>query len=187
MRPVEPVEVVPAAPPRRPAEITLHVPRRSAEGFVLVTLKKLDGGYLGPQGEFYPLLPPVSWLTEMYGIPESLQNVRSDVFFLHVPNKDRTGFTRVTLRRYEGGFLGPQGEFYPLVPSVAHLTEMYGVPQPEPAVQTGAIHIRVPKKSGDGFVDVELKRHERGYLGPQGELYPELPSADRLADVYGRQ
>jgi len=186
-KPVEPVKVVPTTPPWKSDEVRLYVPKRSGAGYVQVTLKKLDGGYLGPQGEFYPSMPPISLLTEMYGIPKRLANVRSDVFFVHVPNKDRIGFTRVTLRRYEGGFLGPQGEFYPLVPAVAHLTEMYGVPQPEPVVQTGAIHIRVPRKSGDGFIDVELKRHERGYLGPQGELYPELPSADRLADVYGGQ
>jgi len=128
-KPVEIVAVAPSAP-KAPAvassTATLYVPKRTGEGFVSVTLKKLDGGYLGPQGEFYPAMPPVTLLTEMYGIAEELRQVRSDTFFIHVPNKDGESFTRVTLTRHDRGFVGPQGEFYPLMPSVAHLAEMYG-------------------------------------------------------------
>jgi hypothetical protein len=107
-------------------ELTLYVPKKNADGFVPVTMKKLEGGFLGPQGEFYPLIPPLVWLTEIYGIPPELRQVRSDTFFIHVPDKGGDGFTRVALTRHETGFKGPQGEFYPLMPSVVQLTEMYG-------------------------------------------------------------
>ncbi len=188
-KPIETVKIVspkPMIPQNKPDEVTLYVPRRSAEGFVAVTLRKIEGGFLGPQGEFFPVMPPVTLLTEMYGVDETLRNIRSDVFFIHVPNKEGSGFTRVTLRRHDRGFIGPQGEFYPLMPSVAHLTEMYGIPNQTIDTRQSVIQIRVPRANGQGFVDVELKRHEEGYLGPQGEWYAELPSADRLVDLYGR-
>ncbi len=150
-----------------------------------VALKRLDGGYLGPQGEFYPTMPPVALLTEMYGIAEVLRQGRSDVYFIHVPNKDGASYTRVTLKRRDRGFVGPQGEFYPLLPSVAHLAEMYGTTSEPAPTEEAAVRIAVPRKSGEGVVEVELKRHERGYVGPQGEFYPELPSAEQLAELYG--
>jgi hypothetical protein len=164
---------------------TLYVPKRTGEGFVSVTLKRLDGGYLGPQGEFYPAMPPVALLTEMYGIPEELRQVRSDTFFIHVPNKDGQSFTRVMLARHDRGFLGPQGEFYPLLPSVKHLAEMYGTEETQPEPESNVIRIEVSKKNSEGTVEILLEKHEQGYIGPQGEFYPELPSEDQLREVYG--
>lgn len=189
-KPIETVEVVSKrveAPVTASDTLTLYVPKRTGDEFVTVTLKKLDGGYLGPQGEFYPTMPPVALLTEMYGVPEELRQVRSDVYFIHVPNKDGESFTRVTLTRHNGGYLGPQGEFYPLMPTVAHLAEMYGSGQaaPEPENSDEAeVRIKVLRKSGEGSVEVILRRHEQGYLGPQGEFYPELPSAEQLREMY---
>ena len=160
------------------------MPKRAEEGFASVTLKKLDGGYLGPQGEFYPTMPAVALLTEMYGIAEGSRQTRSDVYFIHVPNKDGASYTRVTLQRKDGGFVGPQGEFYPLVPPVAHLAEMYGAASEPAPEEEASVRIEVPKKTGDGVVAIELKKHEEGYIGPQGEFYPELPSAEQLAELY---
>ncbi len=190
---VESVPVVAAKPqtvesvPVVSDTVTLYVPKRAGDGFVAVTLKKLDGGYLGPQGEFYPAMPPVTLLTEIYGIAEGVRRGRSDVFFIHVPDDDGGSFTRVTLTRHNGGFLGPQGEFYPLMPSVAHLAEIYGKGLETARVETEAVRIQVPRKNGEGAVEVELKKHEQGYLGPQGEFYNQLPSADQLAELYGAQ
>ncbi len=200
-RPVE-VDAKVAVPAPEPAgsTITLYVPKKTADGYTPVTLKKIDGGFLGPQGEFYPVVPPVALLTEMYGIDEILRQPSPDTFFIHVPNRDGETFTRVELTRHNGGFLGPQGEFYPMMPSVAHLAEMYGAPKEatrtkdaqaasasqEPAKTDDAVvHVQVPKKNGQGTVDVMLKRHDQGYLGPQGEFYPQIPSAGQLTEVYG--
>jgi len=203
-RPPEPAKVAVPAPEPDGSKITVYVPKKDSDGFTPVTLKRIDGGYLGPQGEFYPTMPRVSLLTEMYGIPEILQETRSDTYFIHVPNKDGQTYTRVELTRRNGGFVGPQGEFYPLMPSVAHLAEMYGVGKESavPAVPTaeapavskepartedGAIHVQIHKKNGQGTVDVVLRKRDNGYLGPQGEFYPEMPSPSQLTEVYGSE
>jgi hypothetical protein len=165
---------------------TLYVPKKTGEGFVPVILKRLEGGFLGPQGEFYPSAPQIEWLTEMYGIPPELRQVRSDTFFIHVPDKNGEGFTRVALTRYKNGFRGPQGEFYPLMPSVAQLTEMYGASEEPIDTEDEVIRINVPKKTGDGFVEVKLTKHNDGFLGPQGEFYPEMPSKELLSEMYGK-
>jgi len=104
---------------------------------------------------------------------------------LYVPKKDSDGFTSVVLKKIDGAFLGPQGEFYPMMPSVAHLAEMYGVTKEAAKTDDTVVHVQVPKKNGQGTVDVALKRHEQGYLGPQGEFYPQMPSAGQLTEVYG--
>lgn len=192
-RPVETVVTVPAEQPATISTLSetrvIYAPKQSGDGFVPVTLRKLDSGYLGPQGEFYPTMPQVALLTEMYGIPDELKLTRTDVFFIHIPNKDGMTFTRVELKRRDNGFVGPQGEFYPQMPTVAHLVELYGAGQPQaPAEANDAvIRVHVKNKSGDGFVEIELKRHEQGYLGPQGEFYPEMPSAEQLTEVYGSE
>jgi uncharacterized protein DUF6515 len=182
---VEAVSMAPETVAPTLSTYTLYVPKRTGEGFVSVTLKKLDGGFLGPQGEFYPTMPQVTLLTEMYGIPEELRQVRSDTFFIHVPNTDGSGFTRVTLTRHNRGFLGPQGEFYPLMPSVAHLAEMYGAGETPVEPESTKVRIKVSRTNGEGSFEVVLEKHEQGYLGPQGEFYPELPSADQLSEMYG--
>jgi hypothetical protein len=207
-RPPEPAKVVAPAPEPPGNTRTLYVPKKDSDGFVPVTLKKIDGGYLGPQGEFYPTMPPVALLTEMYGIPEMLRDGPSDrSYFIHVPNKDGQTYTRVELIRRDNGFVGPQGEFYPIMPSVAHLAQMYGtgneaakaadIAPPVPAAEaappvpaaeapkTDEIHVQVHKKSGPGTVDIVLKKRDNGYLGPQGEFYPEMPSPSQLTEVYG--
>ncbi len=100
-RPVE-VDAKVAVPAPEPAgsTITLYVPKKTADGYTPVTLKKIDGGFLGPQGEFYPVVPPVALLTEMYGIDEILRQPSPDTFFIHVPNRDGETFTRVELTRH---------------------------------------------------------------------------------------
>ncbi len=199
-RPPEPAKVTVSVPQPQASTVTLYVPKKDDDGFVPVTLKKIDGGFLGPQGEFYPTMPRVPLLTEMYGIPELLRQTPADTYFIHVPNKDGQTYTRVELTRRNNGFVGPQGEFYPIMPTVAHLAEMYGTAAPlvrdadtatppappEPAkTDEATIHVQVHKKNGQGTVDVILKKRDEGYLGPQGEFYPEMPSPTQLADVYG--
>jgi hypothetical protein len=165
---------------------TLYVPKKNTDGFSPVTLKRLEGGFLGPQGEFYPSMPQIEWLTEMYGIPQELQQVRSDTFFIHVPDKNGEGFTRVALTRHKSGFRGPQGEFYPLMPSVAQLTEMYGASGEPVKTEEEVVSVQVPKKTGDGFIEVKLTKHNEGFLGPQGEFYSEMPTKELLSEMYGK-
>jgi hypothetical protein len=192
--PVEPAPVVVPAKPEVPTGTqTLYVPKKAGDGYVPVTLKKIDGGYLGPQGEFYPTMPAVALLTEMYGLDEQTKLVPSNVFFIYVPNKDGQSFTRVMLTRRDQGFVGPQGEFYPLMPTVAHLAAMYGTgqeppapkPQEAPPADGTVIRVQIPRKDGQGTVEVQLKKTDQGYIGPRGELYPQMPTKEQLTPVYG--
>lgn len=50
---------------------------------------------------------------------------QDDLFTVNIPNA-RGGYTVVTLKRSEEGYIGPQGEFYPEFPSVEQLKAMYG-------------------------------------------------------------
>lgn len=45
--------------------------------------------------------------------------------------------------------------------------------------------IYAPKQSADGVVPVTLRKLDSDYLGPQGEFYPEMPSAGQLTEIYG--
>jgi len=164
--------------------LTLYVPKQNGSGFKPVLLKRLEGGYLGPQGEFYPAMPTIDLLSRVYGIDEKLRLVRADALFIHVPEQVGDGFVRVELKRHNRGYIGPQGEFYPIMPTVARLTEMYGGPQ-EKVSQDDQIKIKVAKKDGSGLVEIILKKSDTGYLGPQGEFYPELPNTSRLVEMYG--
>jgi hypothetical protein len=46
--------------------VTIHVPN-AAGGFTPVKLVRVDNGYIGPQGEFYPNNPTVAELKVLYG------------------------------------------------------------------------------------------------------------------------
>jgi hypothetical protein len=48
-----------------------------------------------------------------------------EVIIINIPNAER-GYTSVTLTRYNDGYLGPQGEYYPSHPTVNQLVALYG-------------------------------------------------------------
>jgi len=53
------------------------------------------------------------------------------------------------------------------------------------APSTDSFDIYVP--NGDGtFTLVTLKKTEKGFIGPQGELYPEHPTVEKLKVLYGK-
>lgn len=45
--------------------------------------------------------------------------------------------------------------------------------------------INIPNKKG-GYTAVTLKRSGNGYIGPQGEFYPEFPKVYQLEVIYGK-
>lgn len=53
---------------------------------------------------------------------------------------------------------------------------------PAPAADT--ITINIPNKK-DGYTPVTLKKSGNGYIGPQGEYYPEFPKVSQLEAIYG--
>jgi hypothetical protein len=48
-----------------------------------------------------------------------------------------------------------------------------------------SVTINVPNDKG-GFSPVVLKKSGDGYVGPQGEFYPQIPSMDQLKLMYGK-
>ena len=201
-RPPEPAKVTVSVPEPQASTVTLYVPKKDDDGFIPVTLKKIDGGFLGPQGEFYPTMPRVGLLTEMYGIPDIL---RADVarHVLHPCAEQgrpdvhacRTDPAQQWFRRPAGRVLSYYAYGGPLGGDVRRLRALRedgrrrhpACPQEPAKTEEAAIHVQVHKKNGQGTVDVILKKSDQGYLGPQGEFYPEMPSPAQLADVYGAE
>ena len=73
------------------------------------------------------------------------------------------------------------------------LAEAAAAPQAQPAQQSTAVEdvgdsviINVPNSSG-GFTPVTLVKTDAGYLGPQGEYYPDHPTVAELKVLYGGQ
>jgi hypothetical protein len=61
----------------------------------------------------------------------------------------------------------------------------YVVVQPPQQVQPlGVLTINVPNSRG-GYTAVNLSRSGGGYVGPQGEYYPNTPSVEQLRALYG--
>lgn len=60
-------------------------------------------------------------------------------------------------------------------------------PQAEPRViaQPNDTVVNVPNSDGR-FTSVILTKHEKGYVGPNGEHYTDHPSSAQLKALYGR-
>ncbi len=69
---------------------------------------------------------PSSPLVVSKVIPKVPAGVGEKTFTINVPNGSGDGYTGVTLRESEHGYIGPQGEFYSEFPSVDQLKAMYG-------------------------------------------------------------
>jgi len=67
------------------------------------------------------------------------------------------------------------------------------VVQPPPVITSAgpasdmpdSITINIPNNKG-GYTAVTLKRSGNGYIGPQGEFYPEFPKVSQLEIIYGK-
>jgi hypothetical protein len=76
----------------------------------------------------------------------------------------------------------------PSVPSEAATAPANTPPKVEstPAQQSGeTVIVNMPNTKG-GYTPVKLVKTDKGYLGPQGEFYPDHPTVDELKVLYGR-
>jgi hypothetical protein len=102
--------------------------------------------------------------------------VAGGVLGSQVPNEPEGGYSEYPL---------PATEAQP-APAVAGQMEPATVAQPAPvAVSEGSFPINVPNQSG-GYTLVVIKRSGTGFVGPQGEYYPEFPSVAQLQVMYGK-
>jgi hypothetical protein len=73
-------------------------------------------------------------------------------------------------------------------PAVAVQQPVVVAQQPEviaPTVQEDAFTINIPNDKG-GYTAVTLKKSGNGFIGPQGEFYPEFPKVSQLKVIYGK-
>jgi len=55
-----------------------------------------------------------------------------------------------------------------------------------PIVTTDSFTINIPNDKG-GYTAVTLKKSGNGYVGPQGEFYPNFPTVYQLKIIYGKK
>ena len=46
--------------------------------------------------------------------------------------------------------------------------------------------VNIPNEKSGGYTEVTLKRTAKGFIGPQGEFYPEFPRLSQLNTMYGK-
>ena len=63
-------------------------------------------------------------VSESRATPLVFQNTCAETITIYVPNYNGS-YTSVTLAKYNGGYVGPQGEFYPVRPTVEQLRMLY--------------------------------------------------------------
>jgi len=69
----------------------------------------------------------------------------------------------------------------PMVQTTVTVTQ----PAPVPAVPEGSFVVNVPNSSG-GYTPVTIIRSGAGFVGPQGEFYPDFPKVSQLRAMYGK-
>ncbi len=109
-----------------------------------------------------------------------------------LPDQHRTMLINgITYHEYDGVYYrgGPSG--YTVVPIAQATSATTGAPvfSTDPvgsAVAQSTAVINVPNKNGS-YTPVTLQLASSGmYIGPQGEVYPNLPTAQQLQSMYGK-
>ncbi len=167
--------------PRRPAsryhrsEVIIVLPRDATR------LKYSDGNYYYCRGRYYKH-DPRGYVV----IPAPVGAVISSL-----PEGHRTMIIDgVTYHEYDGVYYrgGPAG--YTVVP----IATSAATPCPVPVVTASTaattaqptVVVNVPNKNGS-FTPVPLQLASSGmYIGPQGEVYPNLPTEAQLRSLYGK-
>lgn len=62
---------------------------------------------------------------------------------------------------------------------------------PQPAVVTATpatekYSLYIPNSDGVTYTAVVVRKKDKGYVGPQGEFYPEFPKVEQLKAMYGK-
>ena len=95
----------------------------------------------------------------------------------------------------------PQG--YVVVQQPQNIATVQQAPPPQAPANTGTVvekvipsapvektdkifTVNIPNSKG-GFTAVTLKKAANGYIGPQGEFYPEFPKVEQLQVMYGKK
>jgi hypothetical protein len=74
---------------------------------------------------------------------------------------------------------------YIVVPAPVITQSVVTVSTPEPSAVAATAVVNVPNANGS-YTAVPLTRQGQGYVGPQGEYYPEHPTVEQLKVLYGK-
>ena len=85
----------------------------------------------------------------------------------------------------------PQGGYIVVPPPPVVTQPVLVAPEASPVVVQpqeqipGILTINIPNSQG-GWTSVTLRRQGNGFVGPQGEYYPEHPTVEQLKVLYGK-
>jgi hypothetical protein len=144
-----------------------------------VTLTPSNGGFVGPSGESYASMPSEQQLKAVYGTPSqsTQKDSASTVVWIIVADKK----VPIVLIKDGNEFVGPSGEHYSVIPSKEQLEAVYGKTT-APAANVNSVTIWV--ENGGSKIPVTLQKQGANYVGPNGEQYTTLPTADQLKPIY---
>jgi hypothetical protein len=142
-----------------------------------VTLTPSNGGFIGPSGEFYATLPTEGQLQAAYGLPSAQKQENSTVVYVDNGGKKMP----VVLTKEGSEYVGPNGEHYTAIPSTEQLQGVYGKTV-APAANTNSITLWL--ENNGTKMPVTLQKQGANYVGPNGEQYSTLPTADQLKPIY---
>lgn len=57
---------------------------------------------------------------------------------------------------------------------------------PTTTTSTKKFIVNIPNKKKNGYCSVTITKTKSGYLGPQGEFYPDFPAVDQLQEMYAK-
>lgn len=106
----------------------------------------------------------------------------------YMPDRCRTIIAgRVKYYEYDNVYYRACPSGYVVVPEPVASPDVYYLPSVTQPPNSGreTVTINVPTANG-GIVAITLVRYPNGFVGPQGEFYPTLPTAEQLRVRYGR-
>jgi len=89
----------------------------------------------------------------------------------------------VVLTKEGSEYVGPNGEHYAAIPSTEQLQGVYGKTV-APAANSNSITLWLDNNGTK--MPVTLQKQGTNYVGPNGEQYTTLPTADQLKPIYAR-
>lgn len=129
--------------------------------------------------------PPKEVIKDTPNPPTVLQPEKTIV--IHVPNANGS-YMPVTLQQYGDEYVGPNGERYSGYPAIDQLKAMYAkastaVNSPD---ESEPLIFDIPNANGS-YTQVTLRKTDKGYTGPEGEVYPGKPTVSQLAKMYAKK
>ena len=128
----------------------------------------------------------------LFGLEIALLTPPLGAVVTYIPSGHRTVWAGgVSYYYYNNVYYRPAPSGYVVVPAPALSTVSNVVALPAVSVSyagapaAGSVTINVPNSNGS-YTPVTLVRRGSGYVGPQGEYYPEHPTVDQLRALYAR-